>query len=172
VKRPDPAATAARKRRREERRAQEPPRPEDVQRELRRAQNAAAKRKGPVERTNPPKRYGREGKIPGSRGWTQRVFTLYGRECLACPPEDRRPAVQGHHVVPLQRILKADHLTADEIDALAYDARNGMPVCFECHGDHESYARRISRDQLSPEHFEWADEHGFGLVVRDRRMYP
>lgn len=119
---------------------------------------------------NPPPR---RSELPGARGWTQRVFTLYGRACVVCG--DR--ATEAHHVVPRQVILATQHLTRVERELLAYDARNGAPVCGfgspnGCHANHEAAARRIPFDRLPEGAVEWAVEHGFRSRVMDRRVYP
>jgi hypothetical protein len=117
--------------------------------------------------TNPPPR--REAKrLPGARGWTQRVFALHGRRCIVC----RAKAVQAHHVVPRGVILRAAHLTPDVRETLAYDARNGVPVCVHCHERHELAAARIPFDRLPDSVVEWARFHGFAGRVMDRRVYP
>ena len=114
---------------------------------------------------NPPPR---RSELPGARGWTQRVFTLYGRACVVCGAK----AGQAHHVTGKAVILAARHLSAAEREALAFDARNGAPVCVQCHMDHESAAKRIPFDRLPAGAVEWAIEHGFRGRVMDRRVYP
>lgn len=115
--------------------------------------------------TNPPPR---KTTLPGARGWTQRVFALYGNRCVACG----KRAAHGHHTVALRTILDAHRLTVDVRAALAFDARNGCPVCAQCHMDHEAAANRIPFDKLPPGAVQWAIEHGFRSRVMDRRVYP
>lgn len=101
-----------------------------------------------------------EREAPGARGWTQRVFTLYGGRCAVCG--DR--AVQAHHVVPKRTILaRAD-------PELAYDARNGCPVCLRCHERHETATRRIPRAKLPLGCIMWAEAFGFDWYIE--RIYP
>jgi len=120
------------------------------------------------EQTNPTPR--REEKdTPGANGWTQRVFTLHGRRCRVC---GKRRAVQGHHVVPRQVIVTAPHLTREQRAMLAYDARNGLPVCLRCHERHELAVQRIPFEALPASVVEWAVEHGFEDRVFDERVYP
>ncbi len=114
---------------------------------------------------NPPPR---RSELPGARGWTQRVFTLHGRVCVVCGAK----AVQAHHVTGKAVILAARHLSAADREVLAYDARNGCPVCVQCHMDHEAAAHRIPFDRLPAGAVEWALEHGFRGRVMDRRVYP
>lgn len=117
-----------------------------------------------VLKANPPRR--RESRrFPGATGWTQRVFALYGRVCVACPRKHAQPAVQAHHVVPRHAILTAPHLSVEERRALAYDARNGLPVCVRCHERHTSAVERILRARLPASVIEWACEHGFEHVI-------
>lgn len=117
--------------------------------------------------TNPTPR--REDKrLPGARGWTQRVFALYGRKCVVCG----RRAVQGHHAVERSVILSARHLTQQERELLAYDARQGVPVCVRCHERHTLAVARIPFECLPPPVVEWALEHGFRSRIMDRRIYP
>lgn len=120
-----------------------------------------------------PKTRAQSKKWPGATGWTQRVFALYGRVCLACPRKDPKPATQAHHVIPKQVIVNARHLSPEERAQLAYDARNGLPICEQCHMDHE-YAPdwRIPRVRLLPDHFEWAADHGFRYFIEKREIYP
>jgi hypothetical protein len=123
-----------------------------------------------VALNNPPPR---RSELPGARGWTQRVFTLYGRVCVVCG--DR--ATEAHHVVPRHVVLSARHLSLAEREALAYDARNGAPVCglgtrHSCHANHEAASHRIPFDRLPAGAVEWAIEHGFRSRVMDRRVYP
>jgi hypothetical protein len=115
---------------------------------------------------NPPPR---RSELPGARGWTQRVFTLYGRACVVCGG----PATEAHHVVPRQVILAARHLTQADRELLAYDARVcGRGTSRACHANHEAAAHRIPFDRLPAGAVEWAVEHGFRGRVMDRRVYP
>lgn len=114
---------------------------------------------------NPPPR---KTSLPGARGWTQRVFTLYGNRCVVCGER----AVQGHHAVERSVILSARHLTQTEREALAYDARNGVPVCLRDHERHTNAVARIPFACLPPAVVEWALAHGFRGRIMDRRIYP
>lgn len=128
------------------------------QRELEAAVKASAPLRRRAEKTR-----------PGANGFTQRVFVLYGRHCLACPGKRRARAVHAHHVIPKRTIeARGDDFARDH----AYDAKNGLPVCFRCHEKHENAVVRIPRARLRPEHFEWALEHGFGWFIDDARVYP
>jgi hypothetical protein len=98
---------------------------------------------------------------PGARGFTQRVFCLYGRRCVRC----KRAAVQAHHAVPRRTIEARGDDFAEEF---AYDARNGVPLCVGCHWDHEYGARdehRLPRACLPLGVIEWAVEQGFGWYI-------
>ena len=106
--------------------------------------------------------------LPGERGWTQRVFALYGRRCVVCG----RKAVHAHHAVGKAVILAAWRLSVPEREALAYDERAGVPCCFDCHMNHEAASRRIPFDRLPPAVVAWAIEHGFRGRIMDRRVYP
>lgn len=121
-----------------------------------------------VVRNNPPRRNGKIGSHnPMSRGWTQRVFALYGRHCLACPKGTLTRAVQAHHVVPRQRIQADARKTKEERDALEYDARNGFPICLRCHELHEYpgvSGRRIRLSRIPELAREWAREHGYDYI--------
>jgi len=110
----------------------------------------------------------RRRELPGERGWTQRVFELHGDRCVVCG----RKAVHAHHVTGKDVILRATHLSVPEREALAFDERQGCPVCFQCHMDHEAAAHRIPFDRLPAGAVEWALEHGFRSRVMDRRVYP
>jgi hypothetical protein len=118
-----------------------------------------------------PRRKRRRESLPGRKGWTKRVFTLYGRWCLACPPKNQERAVQAHHVIPLSTILDASHLSEKERAERAYDARNGMPVCKRCHERHETATKRIPLGKLLPQHLEWADDNGFTYYIERGRIY-
>jgi hypothetical protein len=108
----------------------------------------------------PPKPIRRARRNPLARGWTQRVFALYGRYCLRCSTKQKPVrAVQAHHAIPRQAIEDAPHLTPEERLALEYDARNGVPLCLRCHDD--SPSSRLRRSQLPRDVIEWAREHGF-----------
>lgn len=75
-------------------------------------------------------------------------------------------AVHLHHLVPkqvLRRELRHDRLT---------DPRNLLPLCFDCHFNHESWAKRLTFDQLPRSVFEFARELGEWAVVRLERDYP
>lgn len=124
-----------------------------------------------VKKGNPPRR---SAKNPAARGWTQRVFALYGRYCLACPKGKLSRAVQAHHLVPRQRIAKDFRKTREERDALEYDARNGFPICKTCHEHHEfpgADAKRIPRSRIPALALEWAAEHGYAHVL-EAPVYP
>lgn len=118
-----------------------------------------------VKKRNPPPRR-EDRRFPGARGWTRRVFTLYGYRCVVCGD----PAKHGHHAVPRQKIIRADHLSDEERTELAYDARNGVPVCEGCHDLHERAHRRIPRACLPAGVVEWAIDYGFLSVIE--RTYP
>lgn len=108
---------------------------------------------------------------PGSsawKGWKMRVFALYGIHCIACG----RRATQGHHVVGRAVIMAAAHLTIEQRVALEYDAAQGVPVCTQCHMDHEAAAKRIPFEALPPGVVEWAIFHGFEGRILDERVYP
>lgn len=116
----------------------------------------------------------RKSSNPFARGWTQRVYALHGRECLACSAMGRRTrATQGHHAVPRQTIAKADHLKhlpVQERQALEYDARNGVPLCRDCHMRHEQPgiddSAKLPRSILPAGVWEWAREHRFEHVLK------
>lgn len=120
---------------------------------------------------NPPRRSSHN---PCARGWTQRVFALYGRYCLACPKGKLTRAVQAHHLVPRQRIANDFRKTQEERDALEYDARNGFPICQRCHELHEfpgPDAKRIPFSRIPALAVEWAIEHGYDYVLKPP-VYP
>lgn len=116
-----------------------------------------------VRKTNPPRRYG--VKNPMARGWTQRVFALYGRHCLACPKHVHTRAVQAHHLVPAQRIRNDARKTRAERAELEFDARNGFPICQRCHEQHETGTRRIPMSRIPALALEWAIDHGYEHVL-------
>lgn len=132
----------------------------DFQRRARKPLNRRALMAG-----NPRKR---RSSSPGATGWTQRVFTLYGSRCLVCG----KKAHHGHHVVPRQRIMRADHLTQEERELREYDARQGIPICHTDHAAHELASRRIPRRCLPEAVIEWAYDNGFATTIDDRRLYP
>lgn len=119
--------------------------------------------RGNLKRTAKPK-----PQLPGQRGWTRRVFALYGDRCVACG--DR--AVHAHHAVGRAVILAARHLTEDERRHLAYAPENGAPVCLFCHHAHETAAKRIPYHRLPAGVIVWAREHGFATRIADERVYP
>jgi hypothetical protein len=122
--------------------------------------------RAPWSKTNPKRR--KEAKrYPGAIGWTQRVLALYGRLCVVCGD----PAVQGHHAVPRQRIIRDSRKSDEERSFLAYDARQGVPVCKRCHERHETATERIPRSTLPAGVVEWAREHGYSHVLKPP-VYP
>lgn len=127
----------------------------------------AMKRTHWSRKNNPTRRA--HDRNPNATGWTQRVFALYGRRCLVC---NLRRASQAHHVVPAQRIRKADHLDQEERDALEFDARNGLPICEPCHQGHELASARIPYSRLKSQHLAWAMAWGFASTIKDARIYP
>jgi len=77
-----------------------------------------------------------------------------------------RRAVHRHHLIPkqvLRREGRRDRLT---------DPRVLMPMCFDCHFNHESWARRIWRDELPASVWVFAGELGEWATVRLERDYP
>lgn len=83
-------------------------------------------------------------------------------KCAIC----KRRAVHLHHLIPkqvLRREGRKDRLT---------DPRGLMPLCFECHFNHESWARRIHREELPASVYTFAAEMGEWAVVRLERDYP
>jgi hypothetical protein len=82
--------------------------------------------------------------------------------CALCPAR----AVHQHHLIPkqvLRREGRSDRLT---------DPRVLMPLCFDCHFSHESWSRRIWRDQLPASVWEFARELGEWAVCRLEQDYP
>lgn len=124
-------------------------------------------KRGDWRATNPPPRRA-DKRLPGARGWTQRVFAIYGRQCIVCGAR----AVHGHHAVARQTILSARHLSPEERALLAYDARQGVPICERCHSRHELAVARIPFERLPAPVVAWALEHGFRSRIMDKRVYP
>ena len=82
--------------------------------------------------------------------------------CAACG----KRAVHLHHLVPkqvLRREARRDRLT---------DPRNLLPLCFDCHFNHESWSHRLERHQVPAKTWEFAKELGEWAVVRLERDYP
>lgn len=108
--------------------------------------------------------------FPGSKrlrkDWRPAVFARYGPRCVVTG----LPAEQAHHVVALNVILRAHHLTVEQRHQLAYDPENGAPVTADAHERHENASRRITRSELRLQHVEWAERHGFGWYLD--RIYP
>lgn len=147
---------------------------------------ALSRKSGPkrpfMGKANPPrpvdeakaKPRSRARRNPNAAGWTQRVFHLYGRHCLACPKGRLTRAVQAHHLVPRQRIANDARKPQAEREALEYDARNGFPICQRCHELHEfpgPDAKRIPFSRIPAAAVEWAIEHGYSYVLKPP-VYP
>jgi hypothetical protein len=115
-----------------------------------------------------PRRRKASRRLPGATGWTARVFALYGRRCVVCG----KRATQAHHTVPRRVILDDTRKPKAEREQLAYDARNGCPVCADDHSAHENASRRIPRRCIPEGAIAWAKEFGYGHRVNDRRVYP
>lgn len=105
----------------------------------------------------------RRSRVPGLRGFTQRVFTLYGNRCVVCGGR----AVQAHHAIALRTLFARSEADGK---ALGADARNGVPVCALDHARHENASRRIRRSELPLGVIAWAEEHDFGWFID--RTYP
>ena len=82
--------------------------------------------------------------------------------CAACP----RRAVHLHHLIPRQ-VLRREGMSR-----YLSDPRVLLPLCFECHFNHESWSRRLTRDQVPAETWGLAREMGEWAVVRLERDYP
>lgn len=124
-------------------------------------------RSKPLRRSSWERRNPRKRRNPRANGWTKRVFFLYGHKCHC-----GKRATQGHHVVPRQRIMADTRIDIEEREALEYDARNGLPVCTDCHMNHESGATRIPYGALRPQNLAWAIGWGYAYVVNDATLYP
>lgn len=122
----------------------------------------------PKLRRPPARRKTKKRRLGRAHGWKGRVFDLRGDRCLVCG----KRAVQAHHVVPRSKIVHAPHLDEQQRAALAYDERNGFPICVRCHERHEQAVQRILRTTLPDDAAAWAQEHEFGWYVDDRRIYP
>lgn len=107
-------------------------------------------------------------RLPGAKGWTGRVFALYGDRCVVCGGK----ATEAHHATPKHIVLAAMHLPRDVRVTLATDARQGVPICAFHHAQHEVAAERIPFEALPPGVIEWATFHGFRGRIMDRRVYP
>lgn len=82
--------------------------------------------------------------------------------CAACS----RRAVHMHHLIPKQVLRREGRRSSMS------DPRVLLPLCFECHFNHESWARRLTRDQVPSSAWEFARELGEWAVVRLERDYP
>lgn len=81
-------------------------------------------------------------------------------------PGCRKPAVHLHHLIPKQ-VLKRE-------GARRYlaDRRILLPLCFDCHFNHEAWSRRLRREDVPASAWEVARELGEWAVVRLERDYP
>jgi hypothetical protein len=154
--------------------------PDKTRRWQDRSRDAAVKREGirwvSLRRSTPgfitsgfqatnPKARGRRSRVPGLRGFTQRVFALYGDRCVVCHGK----AVQAHHVVPLRTLFARGEDYALEAGG---DARNGAPICVACHESHENASRRIRRSELPVGVIRWAQQEDFGWYIDRPGIYP
>jgi hypothetical protein len=99
-----------------------------------------------------------------------------GQRCLGCT----RPASTRHHVLPQQQIKRYVSALRREMPAgqkgllrrLLADKRNLVPMCFPCHMAHESWSKRLTRDQIPKQAWDFARELGEWAVVALERAYP
>lgn len=165
----NPALAAERRARREQRRATEPPRVEDLNRELRRAAREKARAaRTPLKRSRLKRSRPEPVELrPPRAEWDVKTRASV---CAVC---GSRGAVTGHHVVPL-RMLKANGVPRE----LWYDVRNHLPLCDEpsptrCHKRHETYTKRVPRAVVlakAPAAIDFADE--VGLLHLFDQEYP
>lgn len=128
-----------------------------------------------LERVEPKRRMRRRRRLPGESSWKRRVFERYGRQCVVCGCSLRRgdipkPAAHAHHAIPRQTILGDTRKPVALREQLAYDSRNGVPVCVDCHTAHEAASRRIPRACLPGGVIEWAERFDWGWYIE--RTYP
>lgn len=99
-----------------------------------------------------------------------------GMRCAKC----RRRGCQGHHVLGQQHIgdyvrgLRLDDAEAFALEEqLLSDRRNRLPLCPDCHYEHEyePYGR-LPRRFVPASAWEFAPELGTWAVVRLERDYP
>lgn len=99
--------------------------------------------------------------------------------CRVCGA--KKNGVEGHHVLPKQTIKTewGGRLDNARLQVLLWELptillgkrpRNGMPLCGQCHTDHELAVRRVPRFRLTADNWDFATE--LGLAWKLERTYP
>lgn len=95
----------------------------------------------------------------------------YGAVWVVCEPSEPSVVSPERRTLPLRAARRNEDcdLTREQI---AWDPRNGMPLCRRCHDLHTTAARRIPRRRLPASAWEFAQELGERFVARLERTYP
>lgn len=110
----------------------------------------------PAAKKAPKRRPAGQARANSRSGHAEWSAFVTGKPCAVCGD----PAVQGHHVIYKQ------HLHREQLDHLAWDLRNCLPVCFRCHHRHHLSHRPIKRGELRLENLEFAREVGLWWLLR------
>jgi hypothetical protein len=95
---------------------------------------------------------------------------IRGTVCVVCR---ERPAVEGHHIVKEQVLRRYAAGCGYDFEEARFDWRNRLGVCRDCHANHHSRSRPISREVLwrfAPWVFDFARELGLEWALD--REYP
>lgn len=65
---------------------------------------------------------------------------ILGTVCVAC---ETRPAVEAHHIIRLQVLRREANTRGFVFREVAFDRRNRIGLCTDCHTNHHSGARRL-----------------------------
>jgi hypothetical protein len=114
-----------------------------------------------------PRRSKGVGRPPTPYWWREEIK---GSLCVVC---EKRIATEGHHIIRFQVLRREAKRLGYELAAVAFDRRNRLPVCADCHANHHSRSRPIGRDVLlrvARWVFDFARETGLEAALE--REYP
>lgn len=90
-----------------------------------------------------------DGKAHGRRTFDDRRLVwnraIRGTLCVVC---QQRPATEGHHIIKEQVLRRYSTSNGYDVEDVRFDPRNRLGVCKDCHANHHSRARPITRETL------------------------
>lgn len=98
--------------------------------------------------------------------WERAVYQLDRGLCIVTRRRVPGRPSNFHHVIPKHRLRK------DGRHDIVWHPDNGVTVDEQVHARHETAAKRIPRAYLPERSVRFAEQHGYGWIIDDRRIYP
>jgi hypothetical protein len=90
---------------------------------------------------------------------------IMGLRCQCCA---KRPAMDAHHIIPVQVLRRMAATNGYDFEVVRWDNRNRLGLCRQCHGDHHSGKAKLPKSLLwrkAPLVFKFAEQYGLSNVI-------